>query len=268
MRILKPLASLSLALVMTAAAAFASSAGEQVRIAGDPCSVPLISALAEAYSRTDAGFSAEVTTVSCTLGVFKAADGEFDIGVSTQNGLSQNLPRGAANRVIAKSPIVLVVNRANPVKSISYAQLKALYSGEIKNWRELGGGDMEITNVMLAPCVRNTLSKQVIPYSPEIKLLKPAQKVNPVTYTNKLVAENPGAIGEQIYGYESKDVNVLKIDGLLPDPSTLPGTYTFYQDFNVVTHGEPTGKVLDFISFINSEAGRNVILSLKHIPAG
>jgi len=72
----------------------------KVTIAGDPRSVPLITRLAEAYAALDKSFSAEVSTYSCTLGVYKAADGEADIGVSTQNGLEANLPRGGVNTVI------------------------------------------------------------------------------------------------------------------------------------------------------------------------
>ncbi len=256
-------AALAAALILSVVRA--PSAAEKIRIAGDPCSVPLITRLADAYAERDRDFFAEVSTYNCTLGVFKAADGEFDMGVSTQNGLGQNLPHGATNRVIAKSPIVLIVNRTNPVDNITYEQLKGIYSGEIRNWKDAGGSDIEIKNVMLAPCVRHTISKQVVPYSEDLNLLKPAQKVNPVTYTNKLVSEDPGAMGEQIYGYESDAVKVLKVDGLLPDEGTLPHRYTFYQDFNIVTPGEPVGKVKEFIEFAYSAEGRKIIQEMKHI---
>ena len=252
--------------MLTALIAWAPAAESKVTIAGDPCSVPLIAKLAKAYSDKNRTFSAEVTTLSCTLGVYKAADGEADIGVSTQNGLDENLPKGAVNRVIARSPIVLVVNRDNPVEGVTYEELKGIFSGKIKNWKEAGGPDLRIENVMLAPCVRHTMGKQVALYG-EIDRLLPEGKVNPVEHTNRLVTENAGAIGQQIYGYESEGVKVLKIDGVLPDESTIGTEYTFYQDFNIVTRGEPAGEAREFMDFIGSDEGSRIIRSLRHIPA-
>lgn len=242
-----------------------AAAEDKVTIAGDPCSSPLISKLAEAYAAKRKGFKAEISTFSCTLGVYKAANGEFEIGVSTQNGLSANLPKGAVNTVITKSPIVMVVNRSNPVNNLSYKDLQGIFSGRIKNWKEAGGKDLEIKNVMLEPCVKHTISKQVILYG-EITQLLPEKKGNPVEYTNKLVAENEGAIGQQIYGYDSPDVKVISIDGVLPDENTMGKQYTFYQDYNIVTKGEPAGVVKDFIDFAGTPEGREVIKSMKHVP--
>lgn len=238
---------------------------ENIKIAGDPCSVPLISKLVEGYAKKNKDFKAEVSAFSCTLGVYKAAEGEFDIGVSTQNGLSSNLPKGAVNTVITKSPIVLVVNRSNPVNNLTYKELQGIFSGKITNWKEVGGTDLEIKNVMLEPCVRHTLSKQVVMYG-NISTLAPEGKVNPVVYTNKMVTENAGAVGQQIYGYESPDVKVISIDGVFPGKNTLGKTYTFYQDFNIVTHGEPRGVIKDFIGFARTPEGKGILESMKHIP--
>lgn len=255
-----------LALMVLAAASFSpASAENKVTIAGDPCSIPLITKLAEAYANKHRGFKAEVSAFSCTLGVYKAASGEFEIGVSTQNGLASNLPKGAVNRVVAKSPIVFIVNRSNPVNNLTYKELQGILSGKIKYWKEVGGSDREIKNVMLEPCVRLTVSKQVVMYGEEILTLGPGKKVNPVTYTNKMVEENEGAIGEQIYGYDSGGVKVLTIDGVLPDEKTLSKTYTFYQDYNIVTKGEPQGAVKDFIEFVSSPEAGDIIRSMKHV---
>lgn len=157
------------------------------------------------------------------------------------------------------------MNRDNPVNNLTYAELQGILSGAIKNWKEVGGRDTEIRNVMLEPCVRHTISKQVVMYGEDIVTLKPEKKVNPVTYTNTMVAGDEGAIGEQIYGYDSADVKVLTIDGVLPDEQTLGKTYTFYQDYNIVTKGEPAGAVKEFIEFVSSPEAVDVIRSMKHV---
>lgn len=259
---MKRFAAAALVSILIPACSFA----ETVTIAGDPCSVPLISKLAQAYSARNRDFKAEVSSFSCTLGVYKAADGEFDIGVSTQNGLSSNPPKGAVNTVVAKSPIVLIVNRNNPVNGLAYSELKGIFSGKIRNWKEVGGVDREIKNVMLEPCVRHTIQKQVVIYGDTLNLT-PAGKVNPVEFTNRLVSADQSAMGQQIYGYESEDVKVLRIDGMLPQDSTPAGRYGFYQDFNIVTKGEPEGVVRDFIGFASSDEGGRIIKALSHVPS-
>lgn len=243
-----------------------STLAANVTISGDPCSTPLITKLAEAYSAKNREFKAEVSNFSCTLGVYKAANGEFNVGVSTQNGLTSNLPKGAHNKVIARSPIILIVHKTNPVNNLSYTQLQGIFSGKITNWKEVGGNDSEIKNVMLEPCVRHTISKQVILYGENVSQLTPGKKVNPVEYTNKLVEENGNAIGQQIYGYESKDVKVLTVDGVLPDETTLGKTYTFYQDYNIVTKGEPAGDAKALIEFASTNEGREIIKAMRHVP--
>lgn len=245
-------------------------ANEKITIAGDPCSLPLVKKLVEGYNGKHKNtIEPEFKQVGCMLGVYNAANGYADIGVSTQNGLTPNLPKGAVNSLIAKAPIVLLINKSNPVDTLSYDQLKGIFSGEITNWKQVGGKDLEIKNIMLEPCVKYTMSKKIIPYGEDISTLKPEGKVNPVLYTNKIVAENEGGIGQQLYGYETDEVKVLKVDGILPDDETLSnGAYTFFEEYNIVTKGEPSGAARDLIDFARSEEGKKVIRGLKHVPSG
>lgn len=235
-------------------------------IAGDPCSLPLVMKLAEAYSKRDKSFKAEAKQVGCMMGVYQAANGEAEIGVSTQNGLTSNLPKKGKNHILAKAPIVLVVNKANPINDIRYEQLQGIYSGKLKNWKELGGRDMEIENIMLAPCVKYTMSKKVAVYDKGITKLVPEKKGNPVMGTNTMVLENEGAIGQQLYGYESKDLKVLSVDGVYPTEKTVPDEYPYFEEYNFVTQGAPKGAVKALLDFAMSEEGKSVIRLMKHVP--
>lgn len=239
-------------------------AGETITIAGDPCSVPLAKKLGDAFTKKT-GITVDVSSFSCQAGISKATEGEANIGVSTKNQLSDIIPDDAVNTVIAKSPIVLIINKKNPVNNLTYEQLQRIYSGKINNWKDVGGRDIEIKNVMLMPCVTHTMSEQVAESGGIAKLL-PEKKGNPSIGTNILVAANEGAIGEQIYGYESDDVKILTVDSLLPDEHTLPVKYKFYQDYNIVTRGKPEGRIKEFINFALSDEGKSIIKSMKHIP--
>lgn len=239
-------------------------AAETITIAGDPCTVPLAEKLGEAFTKKT-GANVKVSSSGCMSGIFKVSSGEVNIGVSTQNIDPKDLPSGTTNTVIAKAPIIMIVNKANPVNNLTLAQLKGILSGRIKNWKGVGGNDIEIKNVMLQPCVSMTMSKQASAYGSDIKKLAPEKKGNPVTGTNHMVESDVAAIGQQLYGYESKSVKVLTIDGHLPDEKSFPGKYGFYEDYNVVTNEAPAAAVKAFVDFAMSQDGQAIVSSMKHI---
>ncbi len=252
------------ALFLSAVSTQGAMAAEAVTIMGDPCTVPLAKKLGEAFTRKT-GKSVEVMGSSCGAGIYKASHGEVDIGVSTHEVVLDYLPDGTGNTVIARAPTVVVVNRGNPVNDLKLQQLRDILSGKIRNWKEVGGSDLEIRNVLLQPCTTTIFAKRSAPFGKDIKRLAPEKPGDPVEGTNKLVEANEGAMGLQIYGYESARVKVLTIDGNLPDNSTLPVKYDFYQNYNVVTSKGSSGDTQAFIDFALSQEGQAIVASLKHI---
>lgn len=241
-----------------------SMAAETITIAGDPCTVPLAEKLGEAFTKKT-GTEVKVESAGCANGIYKASTGDVNIGVSTHEVDLKSMPLGTTNTVIAKAPTIILVNKANPINNLTLQQVKDILAGKIKNWKFVGGKDLEIRNVLLQPCTTAIFGKKTAPYGSDINRLVPEKKGNPVTGTNKLVAENEGAMGLQICGYESADVKVITIDGYLPDENTFPAKYGFYQDYNVITKGEPAGSVKAFIDFALGTEGQDIVSSMKHI---
>lgn len=239
-------------------------AAEPITITGDPCTVPLAEKLGTAFTKKT-GTEVKVEAASCGSGIYKASQGAVNIGVSTHEVVLSYLPEGTVNTVIAKAPTVVLVNKANPVNDLKLQQLKDILSGKIKNWKEVGGNDSEIKNVLLQPCTTTIFPKRSAPFGKDIKRLALEKPGNPVAGTNKLVEENEGAMGLQIYGYESPNVKVVTIDGYLPDANTFPSKYDFYQDYNVVTKGNANSDTKAFVEFSLSPEGQQIVASLKHI---
>lgn len=239
-------------------------AAEFITIAGDLCTVPLAKKLAKAFSKKS-GKAVKIESAPCASGIYKASEGKVNIGVSTHEVVLEDLAPGTTNIVIAKAPTVVLVNKNNPVSDLKLQQLKDILAGEIKNWKEVGGNDLEIKNVLLQPCTTTIFSKKSAPFGKDIERLVPEKAGNPVAETNKLVEENEGAMGLQIYGYESPDVKVLTIDGYLPDEKTFPSKYGFYQDYNVITREDANKETKAFVDFALSPEGQEIVASLKHI---
>lgn len=239
-------------------------AAETVAIVGDPCTVLLAEKLGKAFTKKT-GKSVKVETESCASGIYRASQGEVNIGVSAHEVVLASLPEGTVNTVIAKAPTVVLANKNNPVNDLKLQQLKDILSGKIKNWKEVGGSDLEIKNVLLQPCTTTIFAKRSAPFGKDIRRLIPEKAGNPVAGTNKLVEENEGAMGLQIYGYESPNVKVLTVDGYLPDEKTFPSQYGFYQDYNVITRKDSNSDTKAFVDFALSPEGQEIVVSLKHI---
>lgn len=239
-------------------------AAEAITVTGDPCTVPLAEKLGAAFTKKT-GTEVRVETASCGAGIYKASKGLVNVGVSTHEVVLSYLPEGTENTVIAKAPTVVLVNKANPVNDLKLQELKDILSGKIRNWKEVGGNDLEIKNVLLQPCTTTIFPKRSAPFGKDIKRLTPEKPGNPVAGTNKLVEENEGAMGLQIYGYESPGVKVVSVDGYLPDTKTFPAKYDFYQDYNVVTKAGASSDTKAFVDFALSPEGQEIVASLKHI---
>src|SRR3989338_2012134 len=195
-------------------------AEEAISILGDPCTAPLAKKLGEAFTKKT-GKNVKVEAEACAAGIYKASQGDVNVGVSTHEVVLSYLPEGTVNTVIAKAPTVVLVNKKNPINDLKLQQLKDILAGKIKNWKEVGGNDLEIKNVLLQPCTTTIFSKTSAPFEKDIKRLTPDKPMDPVAGTNKMVESDEGAMGLQIYGYESADVNVLTVDGYLPDEKTF-----------------------------------------------
>lgn len=239
-------------------------AEEAISVLGDPCTAPLAKKLGEAFTKKT-GKNVKVEASACAAGIYKASQGEVNVGVSTHEVVLSYLPEGTVNTVIAKAPTVVLVHKNNPVNDLELQQLKDILAGKIKNWKEVGGNDLEIKNVLLQPCTTTIFSKSAAPFGKDIKRLTPEKPMDPVAGTNKLVAENEGAMGLQIYGYETADVKVLTVEGYLPDEKTFPAHYKFYQDYNVITRVNADNDTKAFVDFATSPEGQEIVAALKHI---
>ncbi|MDH5716798.1 MAG: substrate-binding domain-containing protein [Spirochaetia bacterium] len=240
------------------------SKDKELTIAGDACTVPLAQKLADAFTQKT-GVKVNIQAAGCATGIYKAVLGEVDIGVSTHDVDKSSLPAGTTVKVIAKAPTILIVNKKNPINNLSISQVKDLISGKIENWKSLGGKDIKIKNVFLQTCTVDTFAKKTSPVGKNIERIYPKESNYGVEATNNLVTEYEEAIGLQIFGYQGDDVKILKIDGELPDESTFPRKYGYYQDYSIIIKGRPKGNSKAFLDFALSDEGQDIAASLKHI---
>ena len=147
------------------------------------------------------------------------------------------------------------------------AQLKAIYKGEIKNWKDLGGPDRTIVVVS-----RDTSSGTYEVW--EEKVMK-KERVFPGALLQasngavvQAVSKNKHAVGYIGLGYVNKSVKPLTVNGIMgSEKTTLDGTYPISRALYMFTRGWPTGDTLNFINYVlNPQKGQKYVEEAGFVP--
>jgi phosphate transport system substrate-binding protein len=154
------------------------------------------------------------------------------------------------------------------VADLSLDQLKAIYKGEVKNWKEVGGPDRKIVVVS-----RDTSSGT---YEVWANKVMKKEKVFPGALLQasngavaQAVAKNKNAVGYIGIGYLNKDVKATTVDGITGnEETTLNGTFPISRPLFMFTNGWPKGEIDSFIKYvIHPEKGQKIIkASKKFVP--
>jgi phosphate transport system substrate-binding protein len=187
-----------------------------------------------------------------------------DIAMASRAMKDSELQKAATNGVqpkayvIAMDGIAVAVNLANPVKSLSKAQVKDIYTGKISNWREVGGPNEKIVVVS-----RDSASGTFEAFG-ELALNKEKVRQDAlIQASNQAVAttvrNTKGAIGYIGLGY-LKDLSGVSIDGIDASVETvLTGKYPYSRPLFMYTDGPAKGEAKGFIDFVLSDDGQNVV---------
>lgn len=185
-----------------------------------------------------------------------------DIGASSRE-LKDNEKTGDIKEVVfAHDGIAVVVNPANPLKDISLSDLVKIYSGEITNWKDLGGNDANIIVVS-----REDASGTRSAFEDLIKLADAGGLVENATVVEgngtiqSSVAGNPNAIGYVSFAYIDSSVSSLTVEGIEPTAENAKaGTYSLSRPFLFVyMESDASDEVKAFLEFAVSPEGQEFV---------
>ena len=166
--------------------------------------------------------------------------------------------------------IAVIVNPANPGDSLSLAQIRDLYNGNITNWNDVGGKDMAIVVIGRdSASGRRTFFTDTVMNKTNYIRTQLEKNSNDAIQTS--IAQTLGAIGYVGLGYVDPSVEALKIrvNGALVEPSVntvLDKTYPVSKSLLMITTGQPTGLAKDSIAYILSPAGQKLVLAEGFVP--
>jgi phosphate transport system substrate-binding protein len=151
---------------------------------------------------------------------------------------------------LAKEPILILTHDDNPVTNLSQAQVRAIFSGKIINWNEVGGPDRPIVVVTRLHCKKRPGHwKTILPDAKEFR----QQRINVKSAAAMVqrVSDFSGAIGHTGATWEfeaDNKVKVVSIDGIRPTAENLAnGRYPFYRQLSAITNRHPSPDVVKLI---------------------
>ena len=171
--------------------------------------------------------------------------------------------------VIALDGIAPIVHPSNPVKNLTIEQIKKIYTGDIKNWKDVGGPDKDIVVIS-----RDTNSGTYEAWM-EMVLGKEARMVSSAEYRGSSglvrarVAATPGAIGYIGVGYVDDTVRGVPVNGIEPTPVTVRnGTYPISRPLFMFTNGYPAmgSDLYNFVTMYLTAEGQKIIEGIGFVP--
>lgn len=242
-------------------------------IKGSTTVLPIAQKVAEAYMKQNPDVKISISGGGSGNGIKALIDGSTDIADSSrfikdkEVKLAVEKGRYPVPFAVAYDCIAPVVHPSNTVKDISTDQLLAIYKGEIKNWKELGGPDLKIVVIS-----RDTSSGT---YEVWHKKVMKKERVFPGALLQasngaivQAVAKNKNAIGYIGIGYMDESIKALTVNGVEGSAeTTLNGTFPISRPLFMFTAGWPKGDTLNFINFVlNPEKGQEYVGEAGYVP--
>lgn len=242
---------------------------ESITAVGSSALQPLVEAAGEQYSAENLGKFINVQGGGSGTGLSQIAAGAVDIGNSDifaeeSDGIDASKLVDHRVAVVGITPIV---TPGTGVTNVTLEELQGIFTGEITNWKELGGKDLPITvlNRSSGSGTRATFEKWVLEEGMKSVVSQEQESSGTV---RQIVANTPGTISYVAFSYVNDDVETLSINGIEPTNENVNSNdWIIWSYEHMYTNGEPTGLTKDFMDYmLSDEIQDNLIGALGYIP--
>lgn len=225
----------------------------------------VVGALAEAFMEQNGAITVNYSGTGSSTGITSAQSGTCDIGLASRD--LKDGETGVKATVLAKDGIAIIVNPSNPVSDLSVEQIAQLATGEITNWKDVGGGDGVVAFIG-----REAGSGTRDGFESITGTGDKCRYTNELTSTGDVianVASNPNAIGYASLANVDETVKALTVGGVAPSEETvLDGSYAIQRNFNlVVSDSAPLSAAAQaFFDFVTSGQAAPIIADAGAVP--
>ncbi len=249
-----------------------------VTVKGSDTMVILAQRWAETYMKENPGQSIQVTGGGSGTGIAALINGGTDICNASRSMKDQERDmvqerhgKGVKEIPVALDGVTIYVHQDSPIQSISKEQLKLIYTGQMKNWKDVGGKDE-----LIVPYSRENNSGTYVffkehvldkeDFAPEIQTLPgTAAIVNAVSKDRASIGYGGVAYASGIRAVPVRaDENSEPVEASLA--TVMSGAYPLSRNLYFYTVGEPAGEVKAFIDWVLSEKGQAICEEVGYYP--
>jgi phosphate transport system substrate-binding protein len=245
--------------------------------------VNLALAWVEEYTRLYPEVRISVTGGGSGTGIAAMINGTVDIANASRSMKPEEIEAARENGinpvefVVARDAIAVVVHPSNPVDGLTLEQISDIYTGNITNWRQVGGEDRPIVLLsresnsgtyvyFLENVIRLGNEESDLLFSPGTLLMPSSEGISAE------VRQNPNAIGYDGLGYVTPDQKVVAVardaesSYVMPSVRTVnKGSYPIARPLYMYTAGEPTGQIEVYLNWVLDE-GQAMVADLGFVP--
>jgi phosphate transport system substrate-binding protein len=215
----------------------------------------------------ETGVNIQIEGGNTTPGIRSLLASEIDMAGAGRHLTPAEKTRGLVEHFLGWDVLAVVVQRTNPVDALTLAQLRGIFSGELRNWKEVGGRDEPIV-VVTSPKgsgMRSAAQDLIL----GDKAFTVAEVVSGVVgqADQQLSMFPAGITAVSLSMVDNERVKTLQVDGVAPTTANVAaGRYPLVKPLALATRGQPKGQLERFIFFALSPRGQE-ILAKRFVPA-
>ncbi|MEQ9106893.1 MAG: phosphate ABC transporter substrate-binding protein [Limnobacter sp.] len=246
------------------------AADKKLSLTGSSTVAPLALEIAKRFEQNNAGVRIDVQTGGSGRGLADARSGVADLGLVSRALKAEE--SDLQSFTIALDGIAIILHEANPVRVLSKKQIIAIYTGQIQNWKAVGGKDQPITVVNKAEG-RSTLELFAQFFGLKNSQIKAQVVIGDNQQGIKTVAGNTGSIGYVSIGAAEFEIDngvpiqMLPMNGVKPSTASVrDGSFPLSRPLNLVRKGPLTGLARQFVDYAQNPLVHDLVKEQYFVP--